>query len=239
MKTIYKHARFITGGESQYPGTLAHTGLGVPMEEGFLAFLCLVGTIYFNKYSTGFSTTTAEKLLHKHTQTYPTPLTQHTKWLEWQTMWERTQFEDDMMPSDDALHLHWKRVCWVVDMWRQANTHNLCLQPMTEYGWRLENDTLIYDRDSEVNMAEIKQRVSMLLKGCKCRTGCGSAACGCKKKGERCHEGCDCIGCMSNDHEAADDENVPDRDGGESELEREVDNVPRACIPARSLTGVF
>ena len=51
-------------------------------------------------------------------------------------------------------------------------------------------------------MAEIKQRVSMLLKGCKCRAGCGSAACGCKKKGERCHEGCDCIGCMNNDHEA-------------------------------------
>ena len=92
-----------------------------------------------------FSTATAEKLLHKHTQTYPTPLTQHTAWLEdiRQTMWERTQFEDDMMPSDDALHLHWKRVCWVVDMWRQVNTHNLCLQPMTEYGWRLENDTLI------------------------------------------------------------------------------------------------
>ena len=163
----------------------------------------------------GFSTTTAEKLLHKHTQTYPTPLTQHTAWLEdiRQTMWERTQFEDGMMPSDDALHLHWKRVCWVVDMWRQVNTHNLCLQPMTEYGWRLENDTLIYDWDSEANMAEIKQRVSMLLKGCKCRTGCGSAACGCKKKGERCHEGCDCIGCMNNDHEAADDENVPDSDG--------------------------
>ena len=62
-------------------------------------------------------------------------------------------------------------------------------------------------------MAEIKQRVSMLLKGCKCRAGCGSAACGCKKKGERCHEGCDCIGCMNNDHEAADVENVPDSDG--------------------------
>ena len=72
-------------------------------------------------------------------------------------------------------------------MWRQANTHNLCLQPMTEYGWRLEIDTLIYDWDSDANMAEIKQRVPMLLKGCKCHTDCGSAACGCKKKGERCH----------------------------------------------------
>ena len=30
---------------------------------------------------------------------------------------------------------------------------------------------------------------------------------------------------MNNDHEAADDENVPDRDGGDSELEREVDNI--------------
>ena len=35
----------------------------------------------------------------------------------------------------------------------------------------------------------------MLLKGCKCVTGCKSRVCGCRKKDIKCSEGCQCTNC--------------------------------------------
>ena len=53
----------------------------------------------------------------------PCTLEQHRVWLEdiWQNIWDCIQFEDETIPSVHALYRHWKRVCWVIDMWHQAN----------------------------------------------------------------------------------------------------------------------
>ena len=166
---------------------------------GFLAFLRLIGTLYFKKYSIAFSKNTPQTLFRKHTETSATTLEQHNKWLEdiRQTIWDRTQFEDEMLPSEDALLLHWKRVCWVLDMWRQSNMPIMKLEPMIEHGWYYNGDELNYEWDSELNIAKIKSRVASMLKGCKCRTGCTTAICGCRKRDQHCSEGCDCIGCTN------------------------------------------
>ena len=41
---------------------------------------------------------------------------EHIKWLDdiRQTIWYRTKIENEMVASDDALMLHWKRTCWIV-----------------------------------------------------------------------------------------------------------------------------
>ena len=159
----------------------------------------LIGTVYFKKYGVAFSEPSPVALFNKHSKNTVSPLAQHNAWLEdiRQSMWDRTQFEDDMMPSTEALYRHWKRVCWVIDMWRQANRPTLELRPLTEFGWRTSQDKLIFDWDSQENVDSINERVSALLKGCKCRTGCSSTICGCRKKGKKCSVGCSCMGCTN------------------------------------------
>ena len=102
-----------------------------------------------------------------------------------------------------------------------------------------------YDWDSEENIRAVERRVSALLNGCKCRTGCTSTSCGCRKKGDTCSAGCNCIGCVNTDPGLADSghdysggehensgeedgehENSGEEDGEEGDqLEREVDNI--------------
>ena len=41
----------------------------------------------------------------------------------------------------------------------------------------------------------MRERVSGLLKGCKCNTGCRNRICGRVKKGNSCSEGCECVNC--------------------------------------------
>lgn len=121
------NASFITSGTEQYPGTLADTGLNeAEPYHGFLVFLWLIGTVYFKKY--GISKPSPVALFNKHNEN---SLAQHNAWLEdiRQSMWDKTQFEVETIPSTEALYHHWKRVY----MWRQAT---LELHPLTEFGWK-------------------------------------------------------------------------------------------------------
>ena len=71
------------------------------------------------------------------------------------------------MPSSDALYRHWKRTCWVTDMWGQASEQNMVLQTLTDYGWKVEGEVLLCDWDSDENMVAVRQRVQSLLTGCR------------------------------------------------------------------------
>ena len=71
----------------------------------------------------------------------------------------------------------------------------MVLKPITDYGWSLKNDLLQITWDTEDNMTKVRERVSALLKGCKCTTGCKSRVCGCRKKQTLCSEGCQCTNC--------------------------------------------
>ena len=46
-------------------------------------------------------------------------------------------------------------------------------------------------------MAAVDARVTGLLKGCKCKTGCSSKRCSCRNKGKEWSIGCDCINCTN------------------------------------------
>ena len=49
--------------------------------------------------------------------------------------------------------------------------------------------------DTEENMQLVRERVNLLLRGCKCVTGCKNRVFGCKGKNSKCIEGCQCINC--------------------------------------------
>ena len=91
-------------------------------------------------------------------------------------------------------------------MWHQSDCNTMELQPLEQFGWKIVGDSLTMEWDSEENIDAVQQRVSTLLRGCKCRTGCGTSRCGCRQKGKQCSGGCECINCSNTANcEAADD----------------------------------
>ena len=48
----------------------------------------------------------------------------------------------------------------------------MVLKPITDYGWTLSDNKLAFLWDTPENMETIRQRVHLLLKGCRCVTGC-------------------------------------------------------------------
>ena len=85
------------------------------------------------------------------------------------SIWYR---ENDMLPSTDALWRHWKRSCWVIQMWNQLEHNNMEVMPVADYGWKIAYGKLAIDWDAIENTRAIQRRVGMLTKGCKCGTGC-------------------------------------------------------------------
>ena len=111
-------------------------------------------------------------------------------------------------PSTEALRRHWKRSCWVIDMWRQADRNTMQVADITSCGWNVIDGILSIDWDSNENQATVNERVLLLTKGCKCKTGCTTGRCGCQKKGQSCSEGCACLHCS----------NLPNTSGKEKKI---------------------
>ena len=59
-------------------------------------------------------------------------------------------------------------------------------------------------------MRTVRERVGVLLKGCKCITGCKSRVCGCRKEDTNCTEGCLCINCENQALPSQDREDLAD-----------------------------
>ena len=203
LRYFFQYATFITAGSSHHlstEGTLADTDLDSNYELDYLAFLRLVGTIYFKKYNTGFDTSSPfTHFMRFSTEPTTNELQHHNKWIEniRETTWVRTKSEREMVPSNDALMLHWKRSCWVIQMWSQANHAQQVFKPLTGNGWEVQDGEIKVVWDSEKNIDHVRSRVKILTTGCKCITGCETNRCGCKKNGKSCSAGCNCKNCLN------------------------------------------
>ena len=194
LRYFFQNASFTTGSNAE--GSLANVQLdNENFKKGFLAFLRLVGTVYYKKHASAFDF--PSPATHFLQFSGSSPLIRHKQWIEdvRQNIADRSTFDNDMLPTTEALLLHWKRSCWVLDMWAQANKNTMVLEPITDYGWNLTQNKLEVTWDTEENMTKVRQRVSYLLRGCKCITGCKNRVCGCRKKGIKCSEGCQCTNC--------------------------------------------
>ena len=112
-------------------------------------------------------------------------------------MWARISFEDEIVPTIKALWRHWKRSCWVLDMCRQADQNTMTVAQLTDFGWNITDSVLTVDWDSDDHQEAVKERVLLLMKGCKCNTGRMTGKSGCKKKKQNCSEGCSCLNCLN------------------------------------------
>ena len=152
-------------------------------QSSLLPFIRLVGCAYMKKHANAFYGHTPESLFNSFSGA-SSPTEQHTKWLDHlrQGIWDRITQENESIPSFTALQLHWKRCCWVLHMWQQAESNNVVLAPLSSNGWaRDEDGSLVICWDTEESRRKVKERVMLLLKGCGCKSGCKSGRCGCIK----------------------------------------------------------
>ena len=96
-------------------------------------------------------------------------------------------------------------------MWSQANRNTLEVADIARCGWNLIGAILSIDWDGVENQAAVNQRTLLLMKVCKCKTGCTTGRCGCEKEGQSCSEGCLCPHCSK----------IPDTHGKEKQIVQE------------------
>ena len=66
------------------------------------------------------------------------------------------------------------------------------------FGWSRQPDgKLEVLWDTLENQTKAKERIEFVLKGCKCKTGCTSKRCECKKSERMCGPGCQCLNCLN------------------------------------------
>ena len=232
LTTLFEYCGFICSNSDLVPGTLTDTD---PDSQGILSFLRLVGCTYFRKHKSVFlpSYSTPMTLFNSLEKDNQTTHTHHTAWLDFlrERIWSRIKYEEEMIPSDDALQRHWKRSCWVVSVWRQATQNHIIYTPLDGNGWKQPDpNTLLLDWDSDNNIDRVRTIVALIKKGCGCKTGCLSARCKCKKGGNYCGPGCKCHRCCNLPANASPDmvnievDEAEDCDS-DSDLENEVDDI--------------
>ena len=179
MRLAFQHCVFINADSESFPGSLVYTA--EQKEEGFLAFLRLIGTAYFSKYRSSFLFESPRAFLNSLKSS--DSKTQHRVWLESirTTIWERTEFEDELPPSVEAIWRHWLRSCWVSHYWSEAAQNYCNVLDFTCFGWKINDGCLEIDWDDPLNVAEVCQRVQLLLCDCSCKKGCATRRCSCLK----------------------------------------------------------
>lgn len=74
---------------------------------------------------------------------------------------------------------------------------------MSNYGWFRENGQLKIKWDTEENITTIEKNIAYLTNGCKCKTGCSTRRCGCKKGNMKCGPSCHCVNCVNSGQQCA------------------------------------
>ena len=197
--------------------------------NGFLAFLRLVGTVYFKKHLPSFVSLygheTPDQSFNSIDQSLD-PHQRHNVWFERirEVVSDRIQCEEERVPSYTSLWRHWMRSCWISTMWTHSHTDNLYTNLPNPHlnGWLLSEGFYSIDWEDEKVKSEIEKSISTLLKGCKCKTKCG-VRCGCRKKQTYCGPGCQCQECQNLPVQNPVNNNEDDETDTISEIEESAD----------------
>ncbi len=232
---FFQHAQFISGQHAD--GSLSNISIE-NRDKGFLAFLRLVGTIYFKKHISAMSSIknveTPQQLFNsvqvlnikdKHIQWYNTIRS---------IVSERISDERDRMPSHTSMWRHWLRCCWVGLMWDNSTQQNIeqSLPSPETCGWIRDTDNnFSFDWECSKVKQRVQDTIDFLTRGCSCRKGCGNQRCGCVKNSRKCGPSCQCHNChnvlpegisVGSDQESTSDESDDELDSDSEKIETEI-----------------
>ena len=221
-KAELDNAACLVAGRNSPPGTMGEMSMDADSDAKF-SFLRLIGCAYVS----AFRSQTPEALFNSvsnATTTYDNHAKWLA--IIRTTVRQRVDMESKAMPSTEALLLHWRRCIWVVGMWhclpgvlhlhththahahahahartQKPHTHNTLwnyvLAALTDYGWKRQNGKLQIEWEVPQNIAKSKSSIDFFLSGCKCKTGCSTRICSCKKKERKCGPSCSCHFCKN------------------------------------------
>jgi len=199
--TLFDYAKFITGDTSF--GTPNMTEVG-KQDCGFYSFIRLVGCEYFRSVASKFicqlQVAKADLLFDITLSEANDNIRQaHSLWLDKirSVVSLNSENEDYYLPSTDALELHWKRVCWVAQVWESAAIRYISYPDVVLYGWTISNGVLSVVWDSEDNFQRCEKLVKFWTRGCQCKKAC-LRNCGCRRGSKSCGPGCLCISSCTN-----------------------------------------
>lgn len=218
VTTFFQYAAFIASGRDP-PGSIGMLDGDTESEMAKYSFLRLIGCAYYKQHTSAFRIPTPEALFHSMSGG-PSADDNHNQWLSSIRNTARQRVDTDLktMPSTEALLLHWKRCEWVLKMWKCATSNQVDLPGMqltTEtytyyiifsvtdlihYGWNRDDDILGIHWEVQANIELTKASLDFVLSGCKCKTGCKTRICSCRKKERKCGPSCCCQFCAKVRH---------------------------------------
>ncbi len=123
--------------------------------------------------------------LYNSTASNGTLYMRHNDWLSLirDRIWARIHYEEEMIPSCDALSRHWKRACWVFSVWSQSTANVMTYPPLENHGWKQpQQNTLTIDWDSENNVTSVKERVALIRRDAAARLAAQPLAASAKRE---------------------------------------------------------
>ena len=192
---LFQYAGFISGDTIDLPGQLSYTDVtSDTFHHGLLSFYRLIACVYFqanraclNQYNSPIDimkTISSQDVFEAHRQ-----LLDIIRKATWKGV-----YEDQLLPTDEALRFHWLRSCWVSTLWGNSLHEQLTVPNIRDYGWAVsDSNTVSFIWDSESNIQAIRNNVKYLTRGCGCpKSGCVNKQCSCKKNDRTCGPGCKC-----------------------------------------------
>lgn len=159
MKTFFEHANFICEDSTERPGSLATRNV----QSGFYSFIRLIVAVYFRAHRSAFPEhSSSESLFNSISDPYMTVEvdTQTSLDVLGHAIWDRIIFEDQLLPSIDAVKRHYLRAKWFISYWKQSLHNNIHLPPILTHGWKLMVERLQVDWEGETNACAIRDYVS-------------------------------------------------------------------------------
>ena len=70
------------------------------------------------------------------------------------------------------------------------DSKNISTPGLEDYGWTRKRGQLEIEWETEENIKKLKDKVDFVMNGCRCKTGCASNRCKCRKSMRVCGPGC-------------------------------------------------
>ena len=105
-------------------------------------------------------------------------------------LFNRSRSPESLPPTSDALHFHIQRAHYQGAIWRQAHVAYPELPNPEVMGWKIEEATV---QPVLMSLPPVPESCREVIT-CKCKTGCKTLHCKCKKSNLNCTRGCSCCG---------------------------------------------
>ena len=103
-------------------------------------------------------------------------------------LFNKSRSPESLPPTSDALHFHIQRAHYQATIWRQAHLAFPVIPNPEPMGWKVEGMKV---KPILMSLSPVPESCQEII-ACKCKTGCKTLRCRCKKSNLNCTRDCTC-----------------------------------------------